>query len=144
MKRVLVGLVASAIAVAATAGPAAAVDVETSATVFAGGGTPLSNGVFFPGTAVVDANNQITGLPPVQVTQGTDFQFITLDEAAVGNGHRLISFKRRKGRPLFSSDLLSRPGDSDVVVTSNLQAGTYTFFCSVHSGMLGRIEITAQ
>ncbi len=109
-------------------------------TIVAGGGTPVSNGVFFPGTAISDGN-ELQGLPPVQIEKGSDFDFVNLDEAAVGNGHQILSMKRKKGRPLFQSDYLKSPGDMDLVVTSHLKPGVYAFFCTVHSTMFGRIEI---
>ena len=121
---------------------ASAIDIEVGGRVLAGGGTPVSNGVFFPGTALPNNDGSVDAvLPPVQIKQGTNFEFTNLDEATVGNGHKLVSLKRKKGRPVFSSDLLSRPGTSTLVATSNLPPGIYPFFCTVHTGMWGQIEI---
>lgn len=136
-------LIVIALALGLMAGPAFAAPTVPSVgnmTIVAGGGTPVSNGVFFPGTAIYDGE-KITGLPPVPIEQGSDFDFVNLDESAVGNGHQIISIKRKKGRPLFQSDFLASPGDMDLVVTSNLKPGVYSFFCTVHSTMYGRIEI---
>ena len=58
-----------------------------------------------------------------------------------GSSNKMISLKRRKGRPLFQSDLLRRPGDTDLVTTSNLKPGLYPFYCPVHNGMWGQLEI---
>lgn len=120
--------------------PAIAAPAAADTKIFAGGGTPVTNGIFFPGTAITDGTD-VQGAPPVAIDQGNDFEFINLDEAAVGNGHKIISFKRKNGRPLFNSKLLSRPGSSSLVITSHLKPGVYTYFCPVHSGMLGRLEI---
>ncbi len=109
-------------------------------TIVAGGGTPVTNGIFFPGTAINNGNG-LEGMPPVPIDQGADFDFVNLDEASVGNGHQILSIKRKKGRPLFQSDFLKSPGETDLVITSHLKPGVYAFFCTVHAGMFGRIEI---
>jgi plastocyanin len=80
--------------------------------------------------------------PPVEITQGTDFTFVNLDEAAVGNGHKIRSFKLRSGQPAFQSDLLTKPGQTDLVITSHLKPGNYKYYCAVHDGMFGAIQIT--
>jgi hypothetical protein len=119
--------------------PAMAAPIDTEDYVFAGGGTPLTNGIFFPGTAL----SGVPAAPPLEVTQGTDFTFVNLDEAAVGNGHKIISFKRlRSGQPAFQSDLLTKPGQSDLVITSHLKPAVYKYYCALHAGMYGNIQIT--
>ena len=141
MRKVLC-LALAAMCLSCFAPGAAATDVEVGGRIVAGGGTPLTNGVFFPGTALPNDDGTITAvLPPVEIPQGTDVEFTTLDEAAVGNGHKLVSLKRRKGKPVFSSDVLSRPGSSSLVITSNLAPGIYPFYCTLHAGMWGQIEI---
>lgn len=120
---------------------ASAEDVATGGRVVAGGGTPVSNGVFFPGTAIPREDGGFDGLPPIELAIGTDLEFTNLDESSVANAHKLVSLKRKKGRPLFQSDLLSTPGASDVVITSHLKPGIYPFYCSIHSGMWGQLEI---
>lgn len=120
---------------------ASATSVETGGRIVAGGGTPLSNGLFFPGTALPRNGGGFDGLPPLEVKRGTNVEFTNLDEATVANGHKMVSLKRRKGRPLFASALLKSPGETDLVVTSNLKLGVYPFYCSVHAGMWGRIRI---
>ena len=138
-KAVLVAL--SAFALSCFAPGASADNVEVGGRIIAGGGTQLSNGLFFPGTALPRADGGFDGLDPVQIKQGTDVEFVNLDEASVSNAHEMISQKRRKGRPLFASEQLTRPGETALVLTSNLKPGVYAFYCSVHSGMWGRIEI---
>ena len=113
--------------------------LESSGTLFAGGGTNLSNGIFFPGTAIYDGE-AYQGLPPLQVTEGTDLDFVNLDVSAVTNGHQIVSFKRKRGRPLIRSERVDGPGQT-TVITSHLKPGVYPFFCSVHFGMYGRLEI---
>ena len=115
--------------------------MATDATIVSGGGTPVSNGVFFPGTAIVGDDGKLQGLPPVEIRKGFDFDFVNIDEAAVSNAHKIISIKRRKGEPLFQSDVLQRPGDTDLVITSHLKPGVYGYFCAFHSTMYGRIKI---
>lgn len=130
-----------ALALSCFAPGAAATDIETSARIVAGGGTPLTNGVFFPGTAFPREGGGFDAMPPVEVQKGTDFEFINLDEAAVANAHKIVSLKRRKRRPLFTSELLSRPGQTDIVKTSHMKPGIYAYYCSVHNGMWGQIQI---
>jgi hypothetical protein len=108
--------------------------------LFAAGGTPLSNGIFFPGTAVcvgTDCQGQ-----PYQVAQGSDIRFYNLDSGAVANNHRVVSKKvSKKGRPIFQSDTIGGPA-STLIKTSHLKPGVYPFYCSVHFGMEGILEIT--
>ena len=119
---------------------AGAAHADVGATVIAVGGTPVSNGVFLPGTAIYDGQTY-QGPPPVQIAQGQNFEFVNLDESALANGHKIQSFKKKRGRPLFRSELLLHPGERDVVVTSHLKPGTYVYYCTVHVGMFGRIEV---
>ena len=121
--------------------PADVTPVAADATIVSGGGTPVSNGVFFPGTAIVGDDGKLQGLPPVEIRKGYDFEFVNLDEAAVSNAHKIISIKRRKGEPLFQSDVLRSPGAKDLVITSHLKPGVYAYFCAFHSTMYGQIKI---
>lgn len=134
------GLVAGLAVAPATAAPlessqAAAAD----SVVFAGGGTNLSNGYFFPGTLVYQSGSY-QGAPPLQVIKGQDLTFVNLDTAAITNAHRIVALKRRGGRPLFSSDVVSGPGRT-TILTSHLKLGVYRYGCPIHSGMYGAIEI---
>lgn len=111
--------------------------------LFAGGGTQLSNGYFFPGTAI-DNNGEPVGVP-LQVSQGSNVQFVNLDHFVVaGGGHKVISFDRvtKKGKkvPLFASKLVDGPGEA-LIKTSHVKPGVYPFFCPIHSGMFGQIEV---
>jgi hypothetical protein len=110
------------------------------APLFAAGGTPVSNGIFFPGTALC-ANGTCYG-EPYEIAQGTDIRFYNLDSGVVANSHRVVSKKmKKKGGPIFASDTISGPG-STLVKTSHLKPGVYEYFCTIHSGMEGIIEIT--
>ena len=111
--------------------------------LFAGGGTQLSNGYFFPGTAVSN-NGEYSGVP-LQVSQGSNVQFVNLDHFVVsGGGHKVISFDRitKNGRkvPLFASKLVDGPGQT-LIKTAHVKPGVYPFFCPIHNGMIGQIEV---
>ena len=142
----LLGLVLAAPAVSAA--PAAAPDLlprsgAEETRVFAGGGTQLSNGVFFPGTAFADDDGTVTGEPYV-VPAGNDILLTNLDHFVVAGGaHGIKSFKRvkRGGRkvPLFQSKLVDGPGEA-LVITSHVKPGTYLYYCPTHGGMLGLLK----
>ena len=146
MRRGIVSLLALVTALSFSALPASATPNGASAGpgyVFAGGGTLLTNGFFFPGTALCDeAGCSVVG-PPNEIQKGTDFTFAMIDAEAVANAHQIVSVKvnKRTKRPLFYSDVLTTPGDQDLVVTSKLKPGTYFYRCTVHYGMFGAIEI---
>ena len=112
---------------------------QQDALLFAGGGTPLTNGVFFPGAALCDSSG-CTGAPPLQVQKGANVMFTNLDTAAVTNAHKIRSFKMKRGRPYFESDLVYGPG-STVMITSYVKPGIYVYFCTIHSAMYGQIEV---
>jgi len=141
MRKVLLAAVC-ALGLSCFAPGANAIDVEVGGRVVSAAGTPVSNGLFFPGTAIPNNDGSLTALlPPIEIERGTDFEFTNLDEATVSNAHKIVSKKRRNGLPVFQSALLTRPGQSDVLVTSNLKPGLYPFYCSVHTGMWGQLRI---
>lgn len=111
------------------------------APLFAAGGTPVSNGIFFPGTSLC-ANDTCYG-EPYEIARGTDIRFYNLDHAAVANSHRIVSkkSKKRSKAPLFQSDNVQGPG-STLMKTSHLKPGVYEYFCTVHFGMQGALEVT--
>lgn len=109
--------------------------------IFASGGTPLTNGLFYPGTLV-----QVYGAEygtPYEVPRGSDIRFTNTDVEQAANTHCMVSEKRAKRtrRPLFVSDCIKGPANT-LVVTSHLKPGIYKFFCPIHFGMLGAIEVT--
>ena len=113
---------------------------DADAVLFAGGGTLLTNGIFFPGTAIYQ-DGEYQGAPPMQVNRGTNITFVNLDPAPVTNIHKIRSDKtNRKGRPVFESEPSAGPG-TITIETSHLKPGVYPYYCPVHSGMYGRIEI---
>jgi plastocyanin len=79
-------------------------------------------------------------LPPVQIKQGTDLEFVNLDAAAVTNGHQIISYQRKRGKPVFRSPRVEGPATA-VIITSHLKPGVYPFFCATHFGMEAALEI---
>jgi len=138
----IVGATAALLGALVPAGPAASQPGSTtSATVFAGGGTLLTNGLFFPGTLIKDGTVGEVSAPPVEVQKGTDFELVNLDEELVANAHKIQSFKRKKGRPLFMSDVVTSPGENSLVPTAHLKPGVYRYYCTVHGGMYGHIQI---
>lgn len=143
MRRVATILIAAALTTVVLGAPSRAqVPVEwleTGGRIFAGGGTFVSNGTFFPGTLVCNGAD-CSGLPPVQVKKGTDLEFVNLDPAAVTNGHQIVSYKRKAGKPIFRSPQVDGPSTA-IVITSHLKPGVYRFFCATHFGMEAALEI---
>lgn len=140
-RRVVAFVLASSLLFGAQVAGAATPDLPTAADpnfIFAAGGTPLSNGVFFPGTAVYQ-NGDFQGVP-YQIKQGTDVTFVNVDPSAVANDHRIVSIKRKRGKPLFQSKLIAGP-DQTVMKTSHVKPGVYPYLCSVHFGMFGLLEV---
>ncbi|MFN2589130.1 MAG: plastocyanin/azurin family copper-binding protein [Actinomycetota bacterium] len=142
----LVAAAATALLPAAHAAPGATAPAlpplgAAEAPLFAAGGTPVSNGIFFPGTALC-AGTYCLG-QPYAVAQGTDIRFYNLDSAAVANSHRIVSkqTKKRSKAPLFQSETVAGPG-STLMKTSHLKPGVYGYFCTIHFGMDGLLEVT--
>ena len=110
------------------------------ARMFVGGGTFVSNGIFFPGTAVYDGEN-LQGVP-LEVERGQDIELTNIDEGDLANCHQLTSYKRRKGFPVINSKRLCSPGESALVLTSAAKPGLYEAYCPVHNtGMYALIKI---
>jgi plastocyanin len=140
MRRTLCALAAAAVLMIPTTARASASEQADTVPLFAGGGTAVSNGYFFPGTALYQ-NGEFVGVP-LQIKQGQNVEFVNTDAAAVTNAHQIVSIKRKKGRPVFQSALVKGPATS-TMVTQNLKPGLYPYFCNVHYGMFGLIEVTA-
>ena len=107
--------------------------------MFVGGGTFVSNGVFFPGTAVYDGE-KLQGIP-LEVKRGQDIKLTNADEGDIANCHQLASYKRRRGVPVINSKRLCSPGESALILTSRAKPGLYGAFCPVHTGMYALIQI---
>jgi hypothetical protein len=140
----LLALALTALLPVAHANPGPAVQLPpigaAESPLFAAGGTPVSNGIFFPGTSLC-ANGTCYG-EPYEIAQGTDIRFYNLDSGVVANSHRVVSKKmKKKGGPIFASDTVAGPG-STLMKTSHLKPGLYEYFCTIHSGMEGIIEVT--
>lgn len=110
------------------------------AQMFVGGGTFVSNGIFFPGTGVYDGTN-LQGLP-LQIEKGQDIELTNLDEGDVANCHQLTSYKRKRGIPVFNSKRLCGPGESSLVLMSRAKPGIYEAYCPIHTGMYALVEVT--
>jgi plastocyanin len=108
--------------------------------LFVGGGTNLSNGAFFPGTATYDGK-EFVGVP-LQIQQGQNIELVNTDAAVLTNAHAMVSWlKTKKGKPLFHSGYVRGPATA-TVDTSRLKPGVYPYYCSVHFGMYGLLEVT--
>ena len=146
MNRKLKLLLASLLAAALVGGPAASGGAaeagDANNFVFAGGGTPLTNGIFFPGTTLCNGDDCTEVGPPLTIDQGDDVTFVNLDAGPVTNTHQIVSFAKRKRNrgPLFASEDVSGPGTT-VVKMSHVKPGTYLYLCTVHFGMFGQIEV---
>ena len=144
MKRIaLVALCLALSAPVAHAGGSSSPRVE-NAKLFAGAGTNLTNGIFFPGTGLYDGSKYFT-VQPLQVPRRANVDFTNLDVSAVTNSHQIRSYQlTRWGRrrvPLFQSPLVDGPG-SATMVTSHVKPGIYQYFCTTHGGMVGFLEVT--
>jgi plastocyanin len=107
--------------------------------LFAGGGTQLTNGFFFPGTALV-VNGKLEG-QPYEIQQGSNIRFVNIDGTSAPPAHSIRSQKTtRRGMPLFRSKRVDAPGEA-LVVTSHLKPGTYTYYCPIHYGMFGFLKV---
>jgi hypothetical protein len=140
MRKVMAALALLLATLPATVGasPARAQQEET-VPLFVGGGTNLTNGYFFPGTAIYDGNDFV-GLP-FQIQQGQNVQLVNTDPAALTNSHTMVSWlKSKKGRPLFHSGYVRGPA-TVTVKTAHLKPGVYPYYCNVHSGMYGLLEV---
>jgi hypothetical protein len=111
---------------------------EEGMPLFAGGGTPLSNGAFFPGMAFYDGES-FQGIA-YRIPRGCNLLFVNLDPGPVTNCHQIVSMKSKKGRPLFSSPLVCGP-DQARVKTRHLKPRVYPYYCSTHHGMFGLLEV---
>lgn len=138
----LVSLVTTALVGGIGAPGGAAATGDANNFLFAGGGTAVSNGLFFPGTQICDADGCTKVGPPLTIDKGDDVTFVNLDVGVVTNSHQISSLKLRKksGRPLFNSEDVSGPG-STVMKTSHLKPGVYDYLCTFHFGMFGQIEV---
>lgn len=146
MNRKLKFLLASLLAATLVGGPAtaggAAETGDANNFLFAAGGTPLTNGFFFPGTVICSGDDCTEIGPPLVIDQGDDITFVNLDAGPVTNSHQIVSLKKRKRNrgPLFASDEVSGPGQT-VMKTSHVKPGTYIYLCTFHFGMYGQIEV---
>lgn len=143
MRKALSFVVAAAlVAVSPLVARASDDEAPDPAPIFAVGGTILTNGIFFPGTAIYDGDEGYYG-EPYELEPGQDLMFTNLDNGDLANGHQIRSFKRKKktGRPLFQSKRLDQPGEQSLVLVGHLKPGVYDFFCTIHAGMYGQIEV---
>jgi hypothetical protein len=140
MKKGVLVLLAALVALPSWSAASSASTAEP-AKMFVGGGTFVSNGVFFPGTGVYDGEN-LQGMP-LQVERGQDIELTNLDYGDLANCHQLSSYKKKRGRPLFTSKRICAPAESALVLTSVLKPGRYEAYCPVHTGMYAIIEVAS-
>ena len=129
MTAVSIRLVLSATLLAlVVAGPAQAAPAGADAangTIVAGPG-----GFISPGTYAT---------PVVTVPKGTQATFYNADIAP----HDVMSVdKNKKNKPVFRSKLVGLGQSAPVVGTEKLAPGNYTFFCSRHHWMQGKLIVT--
>lgn len=111
--------------------------------IVAAGGTQLSNGVFFPGTAECDRDGcrVLVEGSELEIERGENITFTNLDPYESANAHSFVSVKtNKKGRPLFASKDVKGP-DEVTVRTKHLKPGAYPFFCRTHYGMYGIFKV---
>lgn len=89
------------------------------------------NFTYVPGDA------SLLQLPPQTIAAGDSLEHTNLD----GEDHDLVSFERDPdGNPWFDSELVG-PGETASVPVEAVPPGLYSFTCSIHPFMLGRLEI---
>ena len=77
--------------------------------------------------------------PVVTAPKGTRATFYNVDIAP----HDVMSIdKNKKGKPVFRSKLIGLGQSSPVAGTEKLAPGNYTFFCSRHHWMQGKLVVT--
>jgi hypothetical protein len=94
-----------------------------------------NDGYFLPGTTLCYQDTCSTP-QPLEVQRGANVLFSNFDEEP----HQVVSFKKRKGKPLFRSRAIGA-GEQDLIVTANLKPGVYEFFCFFHTGMRGALRV---
>lgn len=115
--------------------------------VVAAGGTQLSNGLFFPGTAQCtrDGCTVLVEGSELEIERGENITFTNLDPYEHANTHSIVSFKtykkgKKEGKPLFSSQDVKGPAEVNVR-TKHLKPGRYPFYCRTHFGMYGIFKV---
>lgn len=107
-----------------------------------GGATaaPLE-GVAVNGTIVAGPGGFISpgtyATPVVTVPKGTRAVFYNGDIAQ----HDVMSITKKGKKPLFASKLVGLGHSSPVTGTEKLPAGNYTFFCTRHHWMQGKLVV---
>lgn len=123
-------LVASTVAVAAFALPAAAQPLPEGASQVVSG--PQGS-----------ATNYLT--PQVVTTAGSVVSFTNLDQTTHDVTSRdtrvVVVRKKKKTVPLFSAPITSGGQMSEIPGTEALKAGSYDFYCSLHPGMTGTLVV---
>jgi hypothetical protein len=141
MRKALLLLVVGLLVVPVSLASGSTASSLAPAKMFVGGGTPLTNGIFFPGVSVYDGE-KLQGVP-MEIQQGQDIELTNIDEGDVANCHQLTSYKRRRGQYLINSKRLCSPGETALVVTSHLKPGRYEAFCPIHTSMYAIIDVKA-
>jgi plastocyanin len=123
MKRVLViAAVAGSAALALSATAGAADDPQPVPTIVSGPG----------------ATNAGYATPVMATQVGGPLQYTNLDVVQ----HDVVSEKKRRGRPLFSTPLTSLGETEAVKGLKRVKSGqTYGFYCSIHPGMRGQLVV---
>lgn len=116
-------------------------------------GTALVAGSFVAPTAgagtpsvVAGPNAQSVGFAPNTVVtfKGSAVDFVNADLNPHNVTSKLrvrISPKTRATRPLFASKTVGPGKVTAIVGVEKLKPGTYEFFCSMHTGMIGKLVV---
>lgn len=94
------------------------------------------DGAFYPGGATRNGS-QFDG-QALQVPVGADVEFTNISS----EHHNIVSFAKRRGKPIFGSDEHVIQGATSTITTRYLRPGVYPYFCGHHpTTMFGLIEV---
>ena len=108
-----------------------------------GGGTPAPSETLAPDADVVEVVAEGIAFDPLELTVAADAPFgIDFDQRDSGVGGHNVEIRTEDGTSLFKGQVLLDPGQVQYVVPS-LEAGTYTFLCTVHpiASMTGTLTV---
>ncbi len=97
---------------------------------------PAAPAIVLP-TQVTSVN--FTYVPPeITIRQGGRVTYTNIDIAL----HNVTSLAAGKGGPLFTSDTIAAGEVTPVIGVENLAPGVYDYTCTLHTFMIGSINVT--